>query len=98
MMFFDYSREEEKEKRIIQWMNGLIGAVCIWWRDFFGGRSRVRCAYLEHYHSSYGEIKDEHSTSENIKKFQLLLYKGSCISQSVSTDSDGNRAVYGHYD
>lgn len=64
----------------------------------FGGRSRVCCAYLEHYHSSYGEFKDELSTSENIKKFQLLLYKGSYISQNVSTDSDGNTAVCGHYD
>lgn len=66
--------------------------------ETFGGRSRVCCAYLKHYHSTCGEFKDELSTSENTKKFQLLLYKDSCVSQSVSTDSDGNRAVYGHYD
>lgn len=64
-------------------------------RLFWG---QEQSAYLEHYHSSYGEFKDEHSTSEHIKKVQFLLYKESCISQSVSTDSDGNRAVCDHYD
>lgn len=49
--------------------------------ETFGGRSRVCCAFLKHYHSTCSEFKDELSTSENTKKFQLLLYKDSCVSQ-----------------
>lgn len=88
---------KKKRKNIIHWIHYLIDAVCIWWRDFWGQEQSVLC--LAGMPAQYlWWIQDELSTLENIKKFQLLLYKDSYISQSVSTDSDGNGAVYGHYD